>query len=53
MHENNPGGLATKDRTLAYWMDPNNFKQLPPKEKKRKAFLLTFIAGLFVGTIGN
>lgn len=25
MHDETPGGLACKDRTLAYWTDPNNF----------------------------
>lgn len=30
MHDESPGGIATMDRALAFWTDPNNFYPYVP-----------------------
>lgn len=32
VHDNSPGGIAIKDRTLAYWRDEENY--IKPIERK-------------------
>lgn len=36
MHDDSPGGIAIKDRTLAFWKDPNNFPVNPPRRVQRR-----------------
>lgn len=54
MHDTSPGGLAVKDRAMAYWTDPTNFDNI--KERTRqlpatKRAALGFVAGLIVTTL--
>lgn len=47
MHDETPGGLAVKDRALAYWTDLTNFPTVTP----RKRFTIGFAIGTFVSMI--
>lgn len=55
MHDETPGGLAVKDRTLAYWTDPNNFPNYTPRQnvirRHRREQQRTMLAGVFLASL--
>jgi hypothetical protein len=53
MHDETPGGIALKDRTLAFWMDQNNFSQPTPTENFFKGAIVGFFVSLAFSMIGN
>lgn len=58
MHDDTPGGLAVKDRALAYWTDPKNFPAQPRIARRHRVSQPRNAAaqariGLLLGTING